>query len=74
MWATPIINYPEVAILAVMRIYETAVVVNGKLKTRYRLPLIIGFDHRVVDGAQAAKFMNTLKEHLEDPGLLLLES
>ncbi len=68
--ATPIINYPEVAILATMKIADRPRVVNGELKVLKTLPLCLSFDHRVVDGAEAARFMNDLIANLEDPGFL----
>jgi pyruvate dehydrogenase E2 component (dihydrolipoamide acetyltransferase) len=68
--ATPIINYPEVAILATMKIADRPRVVNGELKAVKTLPLCLSFDHRVVDGAEAARFMNDLIANLEDPGFL----
>jgi pyruvate dehydrogenase E2 component (dihydrolipoamide acetyltransferase) len=49
------------------------VAINGEVKIRKILPLVLSFDHRVLDGAQAARFMNTLIEHLRDPDLLLLD-
>lgn len=72
LFATPIINWPEVGILAMGRIYDKPVA-GKKITVRKVLPLSLSFDHRVVDGAEAARFMNTLKEHLEDPELLLIE-
>jgi pyruvate dehydrogenase E2 component (dihydrolipoamide acetyltransferase) len=64
--ATPIINYPEVAILATMRIAERVRAVGGVPAVRTILPLCLSFDHRVIDGAEAARFMNDLKGILED--------
>jgi len=72
-WATPIINYPEAAILGVGRIFDKLVVEGEKAYKRKILPLSLSFDHRIFDGADAAKFMQTLIEHLEDPDLLLVE-
>ena len=72
-YGSPIINYPEVAILGVGKILEKPVVVNGKIEIRKILPLSLSFDHRVIDGAEAARFMNTVIDHLEDPDLILLE-
>jgi pyruvate dehydrogenase E2 component (dihydrolipoamide acetyltransferase) len=63
--ATPIINYPEVAILATMRITERVRAVGGVPAVRTILPLCLSFDHRVIDGAEAARFMNDLKAVLE---------
>ncbi len=73
IFSTPIINPPDVAILGVHRIRDMPVVVEGEIKIRKILPLVLSFDHRVLDGAQAARFMNTLMEHLKDPDLLLVD-
>ncbi|MFQ5863415.1 MAG: dihydrolipoamide acetyltransferase family protein [Candidatus Brocadiales bacterium] len=70
---TPIINYPEVAILGMGRIKDVPVVMEGKVVVRKVLPLSLTFDHRAVDGADAARFVNVVKEHLEDPDLFLVE-
>jgi pyruvate dehydrogenase E2 component (dihydrolipoamide acetyltransferase) len=74
MYGTPIINHPEVAILGVGRMKETPVVMDGKVETRKMLFLSLSFDHRVVDGAEAARFLNMIIARLEDPDLILLES
>jgi pyruvate dehydrogenase E2 component (dihydrolipoamide acetyltransferase) len=74
IYATPIINYPEVAILGVGKIKDTPVVRNGKVVVRKILSLALSFDHRVVDGAEAARFLNTVIARLEDPDLILLET
>jgi pyruvate dehydrogenase E2 component (dihydrolipoamide acetyltransferase) len=68
--ATPIINYPEVAILATMKIKDRARVKNGELTAVRTLPLCLSFDHRVIDGAEAARFMNDLVTRLEDTDFL----
>lgn len=73
IYGSPIINYPEVAILGVGKILEKPVVVDGKIEIRKILPLSLSFDHRIIDGAEAARFMNTIIDHLEDPDLILLE-
>ncbi|MFQ5956660.1 MAG: dihydrolipoamide acetyltransferase family protein [Candidatus Brocadiales bacterium] len=70
---TPIINYPEVAILGMGRIADRPIVREGKVVVRKVLPLSLTYDHRVVDGADAARFINAVKEHLEDPDLFLVE-
>jgi pyruvate dehydrogenase E2 component (dihydrolipoamide acetyltransferase) len=57
----------------VHRIRDMPVVINGEIKPRKILPLVLSFDHRVLDGAQAARFMNNLIEHLKDPDLFLLD-
>ena len=74
IYGTPIINYPEVAILGVGRIQEMPVARNGKVIVRKILPLSLSFDHRVVDGAEAARFLSTVISRLEDPDLILLET
>ena len=73
-YGTPIINYPEVAILGIGRIQDMPVARNGKVVVRKILPLSLSFDHRVVDGAEAARFLSTLISRLEDPDLILLET
>ena len=61
---TPIINYPEVAILGVGRTYLKQVFIEGRFQKRNMLPLSLSYDHRIIDGAEAAKFCNNLKENL----------
>ncbi len=73
IFATPITNFPEAAILATGRILEKPVVINSEIKVRNILPLSLTFDHRIMDGGMAARFTNSIVKHLEDPGLLLLE-
>lgn len=70
---TPIINYPQVAILGIGKISETAEVVDGEVVPRHTVKLSLSYDHRVVDGATAARFMNHLVENLEDPEKMLME-
>jgi pyruvate dehydrogenase E2 component (dihydrolipoamide acetyltransferase) len=70
---TPIINVPEAAILGVGRIAEKAVVYQGQLAARKMMTLSLAFDHRVTDGAPAARFLKTIKELVEEPYLLLAE-
>ena len=72
-FATPVINYPEAAILLTGAIRDNAVARNGKLAIRKILPLSLTFDHRIFDGAEAARFLNDVKKYLEDPDLLLVE-
>lgn len=69
---TPIINQPEVAILGVNTIVETPVVIDGQITVRPLMNLSLTADHRVIDGAVAAKFLQRLKQYAEKPGLLLL--
>ena len=61
---TPIINYPEVAILGVGRSYKKQVFLDGKFMPRTILPLSLSYDHRIIDGAEAARFNNDLKYNL----------
>ena len=74
VFATPIINYPEVAILGVHKITKRPVVKDNQIVIRDMTYLSVSFDHRVLDGAMAAGFMNVIKQYLEDPKLLLLET
>ena len=61
---TPIINYPEVAILGVGKSQKKQIFINGKFQTRIMLPISLSYDHRIIDGAEAARFNNDLKENL----------
>ena len=61
---TPIINYPEVAILGVGRAKNKQVFIDGNFVTRTMLPISLSYDHRIIDGAEAARFNNELKENL----------
>ncbi len=61
---TPIINFPEVAILGVGKSEKKQVFLNGKFVTRTMLPLSLSYDHRIIDGAEAARFNNDIKENL----------
>lgn len=70
---TPIINWPEVAILGMGKITKEAVVVDDEVQIARVLKLSLAFDHRVIDGATAQKAVNRLKELLADPELLLME-
>jgi pyruvate/2-oxoglutarate dehydrogenase complex dihydrolipoamide acyltransferase (E2) component len=72
-FATPIINHPEVAILGVNQIHERPVVKDGQIVARRMMYLSPSFDHRVIDGAVAARFVSALKTVLEHPEALLLE-
>ena len=70
-FATPIINYPEVAILAAGRAFEKVMAKDGMIFAGLALPLSLSCDHRVVDGAEGARYLNTVKGLLEDPESLL---
>jgi pyruvate dehydrogenase E2 component (dihydrolipoamide acetyltransferase) len=72
-YATPIINYPETAILGLGAIDERPVAEDGDVRAAQTLPLSLSIDHRVIDGAEAAQFTNRVMEYLTNPELLLLE-
>lgn len=73
LYATPVTNYPEIAILGMGRVRDTPVVHKGEVVIRQMLPLSLTYDHQVVDGAEATRFLNLVISYLEDPDLLLLE-
>jgi pyruvate dehydrogenase E2 component (dihydrolipoamide acetyltransferase) len=69
---TPIVNYPEVAILGLSRSRLQPVVKDGQVVPRLILSLSLSYDHRVIDGATAARFTRRIAEMLENPLLMLL--
>jgi pyruvate dehydrogenase E2 component (dihydrolipoamide acetyltransferase) len=71
-YSTPIINWPEVAILLLGRSRKMPVVHDDKVEPRLMMPLSLSYDHRVIDGAMAARFLNEVIGYLESPGRLLL--
>lgn len=71
-YGAPVINHPEVAILGVGRISKQAIVVNDEIKIGSVLPLSLAVDHRIIDGADAGRFINRVKELLHKPDLLML--
>ena len=73
MFFTPIINFPEVAILGTGRITEKPVVKNGEIVAAPVMALSLSFDHRLIDGATAQNFMNYIKQLLANPELLVME-
>jgi pyruvate dehydrogenase E2 component (dihydrolipoamide acetyltransferase) len=72
-YGTPIINYPEVAIVGLGKIEDRPVVRSGQIAIRKIMPLSLAFDHRVIDGVEAGRFLGVVIEHLEDPNLMLIE-
>ncbi|MCB9639545.1 MAG: 2-oxo acid dehydrogenase subunit E2 [Myxococcales bacterium] len=70
VFATPIINYPELAILGLHKIEDRPAVVDGEICVRKRMYLSTSFDHQLIDGADAARFMRTLAEMLAEPAYL----
>jgi pyruvate dehydrogenase E2 component (dihydrolipoamide acetyltransferase) len=73
LFATPVINWPEVAILGIHRIRPRPVVRDGQVVIREMMYVSCAFDHRVIDGAVGAQFTYELIKYLEDPELLMLE-
>ena len=72
LFATPVINFPEVAICGVHAIKDAAIVKDGAIVVGKKMYLSVSIDHRLVDGASGARWMNVVKEHLEQPWRLLL--
>jgi pyruvate dehydrogenase E2 component (dihydrolipoamide acetyltransferase) len=67
----PIVNYPEVAILAINKIMKKVVLWEGEIVARDRVYLSLSFDHRVLDGADVARFLNSIKKYIEEPESLM---
>jgi 2-oxoglutarate dehydrogenase E2 component (dihydrolipoamide succinyltransferase) len=72
--STPILNPPQVAILGLHKIEDRPVAVKGQVVVRPMMYLALSYDHRIVDGLEAVQFLVRIKEYIEDPGHLLLES
>ena len=72
--STPILNPPQVAILGLHKIQDRVVPVNGQPAIRPMMYVALSYDHRIVDGREAVQFLVKIKEFIEDPGHLLLES
>src|SRR5690625_66627 len=73
-WFTPVINYPEAAILGIGRIAEQPIVRDGEIVIAPVLALSLSFDHRIVDGATAQLALNQIKRLLSDPQLIMMEA
>ncbi len=71
-YSTPIINTPETAILLVGRSRKLPVVVDDEIQIRLMMPLSLSYDHRLIDGGAAARFLNEVIGYLESPSRLLL--
>jgi 2-oxoglutarate dehydrogenase E2 component (dihydrolipoamide succinyltransferase) len=71
--STPILNPPQVAILGLHKIQDRPVAVDGQVQVRPMMYVALTYDHRIVDGAEAVRFLVRVKELVEDPGALLLE-
>jgi 2-oxoglutarate dehydrogenase E2 component (dihydrolipoamide succinyltransferase) len=74
LMSTPILNPPQVGILGLHKIQERPVSVNGQIVVRPMMYVALSYDHRIVDGREAVQFLVKVKEFIEDPGNLLLES
>jgi 2-oxoglutarate dehydrogenase E2 component (dihydrolipoamide succinyltransferase) len=74
MLSTPILNPPQVGILGLHKIEDRAVPLGGQVVIRPMMYVALSYDHRIVDGREAVQFLVKVKEYIEDPGLLLIES
>jgi 2-oxoglutarate dehydrogenase E2 component (dihydrolipoamide succinyltransferase) len=74
LMSTPILNPPQVGILGLHKIQDRAVALDGEVVVRPMMYLALSYDHRIVDGREAVQFLVKVKEYIEDPGNLLLES
>jgi 2-oxoglutarate dehydrogenase E2 component (dihydrolipoamide succinyltransferase) len=74
LMSTPILNPPQVGILGLHKIQDRAVAVNGQVVVRPMMYVALSYDHRIVDGREAVQFLVKIKELIEDPGTMLLES
>lgn len=72
-YGTPIINYPEVAILGLGKIEDRPVARDGQIVIRKIMPLSLAFDHRVIDGVEAGRFLGVVIQHLQNPDLMLID-
>ncbi|MGI9452479.1 MAG: 2-oxoglutarate dehydrogenase complex dihydrolipoyllysine-residue succinyltransferase [Geminicoccaceae bacterium] len=73
LMSSPILNPPQVGILGMHKIQERPVAVDGEIVIRPMMYLALSYDHRIVDGREAVTFLVRLKEHIEDPGRMLLD-
>jgi 2-oxoglutarate dehydrogenase E2 component (dihydrolipoamide succinyltransferase) len=74
LMSTPILNPPQVGILGLHKIQERPVALNGQVAVRPMMYVALSYDHRIVDGREAVQFLVRIREYIEDPGHLLLES
>lgn len=70
--STPIVNFPQCAILEMHKIQKRAVVIDNEIVIRYMMYVALSYDHRLIDGKEAVLFLMTIKEILENPNRLLL--
>jgi 2-oxoglutarate dehydrogenase E2 component (dihydrolipoamide succinyltransferase) len=73
LFSTPILNGPQVAILGMHTIADRPIAVAGEVKIRPMMYVALSYDHRIVDGSEAVRFLATIKNLVENPELLLLE-
>jgi 2-oxoglutarate dehydrogenase E2 component (dihydrolipoamide succinyltransferase) len=74
LMSTPILNPPQVGILGLHKIADRAVALNGQIVIRPMMYLALSYDHRIVDGREAVQFLVKIKEYIEDPAWMLLET
>ena len=74
LMSTPILNYPQVGILGMHSIVQRPIAIEGKVEIRPMMYVALTYDHRVVEGREAVGFLKRVKELIEDPGRLLIES
>jgi 2-oxoglutarate dehydrogenase E2 component (dihydrolipoamide succinyltransferase) len=72
--STPILNPPQVGILGLHKIQERPIGLQGQVVIRPMMYVALSYDHRIVDGREAVQFLVRVKEYIEDPGNLLLDS
>jgi 2-oxoglutarate dehydrogenase E2 component (dihydrolipoamide succinyltransferase) len=71
--STPIINFPQVAILGLHKIQDRPVAIDGRVEVRPMMYVALSYDHRIIDGQQAVLFLVRVKELMEDPAAMLVE-
>jgi len=74
LMSTPILNPPQVGILGLHKIQERPIAISGKIELRPMMYIALSYDHRIVDGREAVQFLVKIKEYIEDPGQLLIQS
>ncbi|MGS2717586.1 dihydrolipoamide acetyltransferase family protein [Eionea flava] len=72
IFSTPIINHPEVAIIGINKLFDKVVLIDGEVSSRKCMNISASFDHRVVDGVEAAEFIQVIKKLLENPSLVII--
>ena len=71
--STPILNPPQTGILGMHKIQERPVVINSQIEIRPMMYLALSYDHRLIDGSEAVRFLVTIKDFLEEPARILLD-